>query len=342
MEIILALIALEASLIRTELFVALVVMALVTSLLASPMLHRLLRARPRGDVRSLLEEGAVLLDLRARSAEQAVRELAADLAAARSLDGSVMADAVLEFGTDLGGLQDGVALPMARIQGLPATMLAFGRSDRGLDFNAVDGKPAHLVFLLLVPESAVADATEVQAAVVRLVETGAQRQLLLGATSRSELLDAIHRATALATPLPVPSPVSPPLAGSALVRCAAGGWLFAGCSLRGWFGGRCAAGSVVAGCLLCNDARGNAAPRAPGGRGGGAVPAPRPLHPLPQDAALGMRLYRASRAVPETPYRPPTRCASGAPPHPLRGRGPWPKLSLLGARKRCSRLVHFC
>jgi len=192
MEIILALVALEAGLIRPQLFVALVVMALVTSLLAGPMMTRLLLKDARPSARRLVEEGAVVQALRARTAEQAARELAQELAAGTPMDGAVLADLVLDADVgSLAGLSDGVALAHARIEGIARPMLALGRSEDGIDFNAVDGIHATLVFLLIVPRKEGERAVELHAAIVAAVDTAAKRARVMAARSRAEILDAL-------------------------------------------------------------------------------------------------------------------------------------------------------
>lgn len=193
MEIILALVALEAGLIGQPLFVALVTMALVTSLLSGPVMARLLRGR-RADVRALIEEGAVLPTLRARTAEQAVREIVSSLAAGTPLDGPALADAALEDAGAGAGLADGVALTSARLAGVARPMVGLGLSDQGIDFDATDGEDAHIVFVLLIPTTQRDRAVELQAGLVRLVATGEQRAALRSATSRAELLAALDAA----------------------------------------------------------------------------------------------------------------------------------------------------
>jgi mannitol/fructose-specific phosphotransferase system IIA component (Ntr-type) len=49
------------------------------------------------------------------------------------------------------GIGHGVALPHARVAGLAQPMVVVGMSDAGIDFDAPDGRLAHLVFLLLTP-----------------------------------------------------------------------------------------------------------------------------------------------------------------------------------------------
>ena len=51
------------------------------------------------------------------------------------------------------GLGGGVAVPHAKLEGIKGVIGAFGRSSKGLDFNAVDGEAVHLVFLILSPPS---------------------------------------------------------------------------------------------------------------------------------------------------------------------------------------------
>lgn len=50
------------------------------------------------------------------------------------------------------GIGNGVALPHARISGLEDVWVVVGISPHGIDFDAPDGKPANLIFLILTPE----------------------------------------------------------------------------------------------------------------------------------------------------------------------------------------------
>jgi PTS system fructose-specific IIC component len=50
------------------------------------------------------------------------------------------------------GIGLGVAIPHARTRAVSSIVLAFGRSDSGVDFNSLDGKPSHLIFLIAAPE----------------------------------------------------------------------------------------------------------------------------------------------------------------------------------------------
>ena len=51
------------------------------------------------------------------------------------------------------GLGGGVSVPHAKLETLKAVKGAFGRVTNGVEFNAVDGEPVTLVFLILSPSS---------------------------------------------------------------------------------------------------------------------------------------------------------------------------------------------
>jgi PTS system nitrogen regulatory IIA component len=52
------------------------------------------------------------------------------------------------------GLGQGIAIPHGRIKGLKAALGAFVRLSRAIPFDAPDGKPVNLIFVMLVPEQA--------------------------------------------------------------------------------------------------------------------------------------------------------------------------------------------
>ena len=49
---------------------------------------------------------------------------------------------------------DGVAIPHARMESLGQLPASFGRSRAGVEFDSIDGEPAHLFFLLIAPGQA--------------------------------------------------------------------------------------------------------------------------------------------------------------------------------------------
>ncbi|GHF74366.1 PTS mannose transporter subunit IIABC [Streptomyces mashuensis] len=102
-----------------------------------------------------LTEATVLPELAARTKEEAVRELAALLAeSGRVRDAGALVTAVLEreeAGTT--GLGEEVAVPHARSSAVVEPVVGFARSAEGVEWGAVDGARARLIFLIAVPEA---------------------------------------------------------------------------------------------------------------------------------------------------------------------------------------------
>jgi Kef-type K+ transport system membrane component KefB/mannitol/fructose-specific phosphotransferase system IIA component (Ntr-type) len=195
MGIILAAIAREAGLLRDEMFVALVVMALATSLLSGPAMKWLLyRHEPEEDVVTLLRRGAFVSELRGATPADAIGELVralGSLLAGRKRD---VREAVLDREVMAPtGLGDEVAIPHAAIEGLERPLLALGRSPQGIDFDALDGRPARVVFLLLIPPKAYDDEVRILASIARATFDARAREELLAAGGLDEVVRVLSR-----------------------------------------------------------------------------------------------------------------------------------------------------
>jgi Kef-type K+ transport system membrane component KefB/mannitol/fructose-specific phosphotransferase system IIA component (Ntr-type) len=188
MEIILGLIALRAGIIGERLFVALVIMALATSVMSGPLMEAALaRPRPRRLV-DLLLPGTFKCPLIATTREDAILHLAGAMAEHAHLPVPAVQRAVLDRERlQATGLGDGVAVPHARIAGLSAPLVGVGVSRFGLDFDAPDGQPVHLVFMLLTAPDDDSAQVELLADIGRIVRSRETRERALEVTSFTEL-----------------------------------------------------------------------------------------------------------------------------------------------------------
>ena len=153
MEIILGLLALEAGLITQRLFVALVVTAIVTSAISGPLIRWTMRRRQSLRLLSTTSPKLFVRNLAATNRFDAIRELTL----LASQQGNLPAPAIEAAAWEreqlaATGIGHGVALPQARVAGLDRPKVVVGLSKAGVDFDAPDGKLAHLVFLLLTPQ----------------------------------------------------------------------------------------------------------------------------------------------------------------------------------------------
>jgi PTS system nitrogen regulatory IIA component len=105
------------------------------------------------DIADFITPDRIALDLRVRDKAGLLQELArrAEASGSGLPAGDILA--ALRSREELGstGLGKGFALPHARIDGLTRFVGLFARLARPIDYDAIDGAPVDLVFLLLMP-----------------------------------------------------------------------------------------------------------------------------------------------------------------------------------------------
>lgn len=141
----------------------------------------------------LLNPGAITANLEATGKSEALAELTDTLLKTeKSLDREEIIH-VLQERERLGstGIGDGVAIPHGKLKDLKKLVISFGRSRRGVDFDSMDGKPAHLFFLLIAPEESVGVHLKTLARISKLLKNPSVRQRLLEASDSKDLYQII-------------------------------------------------------------------------------------------------------------------------------------------------------
>ena len=82
------------------------------------------------------------------------------------------------------GLGQGVAIPHGRIKGLKDALGAFLRLAQPVPFDAPDGKPVSLVFVLLVPEKATEKHLQILSELAQMFSDRALREAMVGRARR--------------------------------------------------------------------------------------------------------------------------------------------------------------
>ncbi|HYD87843.1 MAG TPA: PTS sugar transporter subunit IIA [Vitreimonas sp.] len=140
------------------------------------------------DLSDLIAAEAILPRLPATSRRQTIQALTEALARAGGLDARAAFDAVLIRERLSGtGMGEGVAIPHASVNGLVRPIGAFARLDPPQDFDALDGRPADLVFLLLSPVDKGADHLKAFARISRFLRRAEVREKLRAARGAEEL-----------------------------------------------------------------------------------------------------------------------------------------------------------
>ena len=118
----------------------------------------------------LIVPAAVIPALKVNGKKQALQELAAKAAELTGLPERAIYEILLQrekLGSTAVG--NGIAIPHGKLAKLDHLFGLFARLERPIDFEALDGQPVDLIFLLLAPESAGADHLKALARVARLL-----------------------------------------------------------------------------------------------------------------------------------------------------------------------------
>jgi PTS system nitrogen regulatory IIA component len=133
------------------------------------------------NMKDALRESCVIANLKGRTKEEVLTELASSLKSAGLVQDVGQAVGVILEREKLGstGIGDGVAIPHGKMKGLDRILCVFGRSKEGIDFDAVDGKPVHIFFLLLAPEDSAGLHIQMLSRISRILRDPSFRKRLI-------------------------------------------------------------------------------------------------------------------------------------------------------------------
>jgi fructose-specific phosphotransferase system IIA component len=149
-----------------------------------------------GKVAALLRPDAINLNLQARQKTDALREVAQLLNKTNCVtDFEAFFQEILErehvSNTALG---HNVAIPHARTDQCCDIVIAVGRSAEGIDFEAKDGQPVRLIFLIGTPKQMVTEYLRVVGNLARLLRQDQLRQSLLEAPDPQTFIQIMDQA----------------------------------------------------------------------------------------------------------------------------------------------------
>jgi mannitol/fructose-specific phosphotransferase system IIA component (Ntr-type) len=154
MEIILGLLAIQAGLIKDRMFVALVLVALVTSLIAAPSVNFLVERRRTTHLRDYLSSKLFIPSLRGQTHSEVIREMSEVAAPLVGVSADDLYELVWKRERLAGtGRAHGVAAPHARVKGLEKPVIVVGIHKMGVEFDSGSGGLAHLIMLIITADN---------------------------------------------------------------------------------------------------------------------------------------------------------------------------------------------
>ncbi len=144
---------------------------------------------------NFLQKEAIITNLSSQNKKETLEELAAPVAKILEIDNEILVRALMER-EQLGstGYDNGVGLPHAKLKNIDDTVLSFGVSKKGIDFDSLDGGLTNIFFLLLTSENSAGIHLRLLAKISKILKNENFRKKVMKAETGAEILSIIKKA----------------------------------------------------------------------------------------------------------------------------------------------------
>ena len=141
----------------------------------------------------ILEEKSIIVGLKANEKTEIIEELVDALEVGKDIcDRSKVLNAVIEREKIMStGIGDGIAIPHGKSDAVNRLVAALGTKKEGVDFETLDGEPAHVFFLLVSPPDISGPHIKALARISRLLKNDSFKKALLSAKTPKDAMDMI-------------------------------------------------------------------------------------------------------------------------------------------------------
>ena len=146
------------------------------------------------NLKKALTKDTICLDLKGRSKTEIIEEMVDLLAAAGRIKNRKSAlKAVLEREKKMStGMQNGIAIPHGKTDSVDSFAAALALHKDGVDFDALDGQPAHIFVMTISPAKRTGPHIQFLAEISRLLHDDAIRTRVLNAESSDDILNILR------------------------------------------------------------------------------------------------------------------------------------------------------
>lgn len=143
-------------------------------------------------ISQLLNKKSIIADLEAAVKKEAIKELASAICATTKASDKQIAEVLMDRehlgSTGIGG---GIAIPHGKLDLIESTVIGFGLSKSGVEYDSLDNKPVHIFFVLLTSENSTGNHLKVLAQISKLLKMDQFKNSLLTAESVDDIYNII-------------------------------------------------------------------------------------------------------------------------------------------------------
>lgn len=190
MQIVVSMLAFNARLISETVFVSIIFGTIASSIALGPLIAWALKIRKHVSFLEFFSRDNILSSLQMSDKDSALLALCANGATAIQMNEKDLYTVVKKREDEMStGLEEGIAIPHARLTSIKEPVIVFGRSEAGIEWNSPDGKPAKLIFLILTPLTNEDSQVQILRNIVKGLRNEENRMNILSAVDNREILD---------------------------------------------------------------------------------------------------------------------------------------------------------
>jgi PTS system nitrogen regulatory IIA component len=145
------------------------------------------------NLKKALSKETISMELKSSDKSSVIEEMVDLLMAAGKIrDRKAALKAIVEREKKMStGMQNGIAIPHGKSDTVDGLVAALGVSKTGIDFQSLDGEPAHIFVMTLSPVNRTGPHIQFLAEISRLLNSPEAREQLLSAQSEEEMLNVL-------------------------------------------------------------------------------------------------------------------------------------------------------
>ena len=146
-------------------------------------------------IQDILQKNAIIINLEASKKTELLIQMAQYLASLYDLkDKAMVVQKIMDREAEMStGIGFGIAIPHARMEGIDRVYMIAARIIKGIEFDAIDEQPVHLIFMMISPANASGPYTQILSSLSRIMSYEEIRQSLIEAETPESFLNVIAR-----------------------------------------------------------------------------------------------------------------------------------------------------
>ncbi len=171
MHIVVGILAYESGLISQSVFIAIIMGAIISSIVFGPLLSIVYSLTKKHNIKQLFKTNHIFINLEFNTKDECLDYLCKKAASLTNIDHEYLLSEVKNRESILSSaMGQNLSIPHARLKDINDAFVFFGQSKKGVEWDSPDGTPIHNIFLVLTPTKDTSLQLKILAAIAKIFQ----------------------------------------------------------------------------------------------------------------------------------------------------------------------------